>query len=160
MGERSDTPSTPVRAGGRSSFSTAFPGRGSRVAGRVLDEAARESRVRVLAPDRPGLGLSSPQPGRTLLDLAGDVHALADTLGIDRLAVVGESGGGPYVLACAGRLGDRLAAAGVVCGLGPVGCPGATTGLAWKKRIGYAIAPEEARVRLPREGRRCSPFLR
>src|SRR5581483_9655535 len=67
-----------------------FPG--SRIAGGVLDEAARAAGVRVLAPDRPGLGLSSPRPGRTLLDLADDVRELADALAIDRFAVVGESG--------------------------------------------------------------------
>src|SRR5436309_1100100 len=59
-----------------------FPG--SRVAGAVLDGTARVRGVRVLAPERPGLGLSSPQPGRTLLDHARDVRALAEALGADR----------------------------------------------------------------------------
>ena len=115
-----------------------FPG--SRLAGGVLDEAARAGGVRVLAPERPGLGLSSAQPGRTLLDTAQDVRALAEALGIGRFVVLGESGGGPYALACAHELGDRAGCVAVVCGLGPVGCPGATAGIALKERIGYAIA--------------------
>jgi len=115
-----------------------FPG--SRLAGRVLDEAARARGVRVLAPERPGLGGSSPQPGRTLLDTARDVRSLADALGIGRFAVLGESGGGPYALACAHELADCVDFVAVVCGLGPVGGPGATDGIALKERIGYAVA--------------------
>ncbi|HKP17167.1 MAG TPA: alpha/beta hydrolase [Gaiellaceae bacterium] len=118
-------------------FLHGFPG--SRLAGRVLDATAREGCVRVLAPERPGLGLSSPQPGRTLLDTAADVRALADALGIGRFTVLGESGGGPYALACAHELADCIAHVAVVCGLGPPGGPGATRGIALKERIGYAI---------------------
>ena len=119
-------------------FLHGFPG--SRLAGAVLDHEARLLDVRVIAPERPGLGLSSPQPGRSLLDFAQDVRALADTLEIDRFAVLGESGGGPYALACAHELAERLRCVAVVCGLGPVACPGATTGIACKERLGYMIA--------------------
>lgn len=115
-----------------------FPG--SRLAGLLLDRPAREVGVRVLAPERPGLGLSSPDPGRTLLDTAGDVCALADAFGAGRFAVLGESGGGPYALACAHQLNDRIEGVAVVCGLGPVGGAGATAGVALKERLGYAIA--------------------
>jgi pimeloyl-ACP methyl ester carboxylesterase len=113
---------------------------GSRLAGAVLDEGARLSGVRVVAPDRPGFGLSSPHPDRSLIDYAQDVRALADTLEIDEFAVLGESGGGPYALACAHELDDRLRCVAVVCGLGPVGFPGATAGIAGKERLGYMIA--------------------
>jgi pimeloyl-ACP methyl ester carboxylesterase len=115
-----------------------FPG--SRLAGRVLDEAARAAGVRVVAPERPGLGLSSPQPGRTLLDHAEDVRALAKALELRRFTVLGESGGGPYALACAHELADRVDRVAVVCGLGPVAGPGATVGIAFKERLAYAIA--------------------
>jgi pimeloyl-ACP methyl ester carboxylesterase len=115
-----------------------FPG--SRLAGGVIDEAARADGVRVLAPERPGLGRSSPQPGRTLLDHAADVRALVEGLGINRFAVLGESGGGPYALACAYALPEQVDCAAVVCGLGRVGCAGWTDGIATKERIGYALA--------------------
>ena len=115
-----------------------FPG--SRLAGGVLDRAARAAGVRVLAPERPGLGLFSPRPRRTLLDHARDILELAQALGIERFAVLGESGGGPYALAIAHALPEQVECAAIVCGLGPVHCPGWTDGLAVKERIGYAIA--------------------
>ncbi len=121
-----------------------FPG--SRLAGWVLDGAARERGVRVLAPERPGLGLSSPHPGRTLLDTAADVAQLGDALGLGRFSVLGESGGGPYALACGHALRGRVDAVAVVCGLGPAGGPGATDGLAPKERVGYAIAARAPRA--------------
>jgi pimeloyl-ACP methyl ester carboxylesterase len=68
------------------------------------------------------------------------VAALADGLALARFALVGESGGGPYALACAHELSERLTAVAVVCGLGPVAGPGATAGIAPKERLGYAIA--------------------
>ncbi len=85
--------------------------------------------VRLLAVDRPGIGTSDlqagdRQPGRTLPDLAGDVAALADHLGLDRFAVVGWSAGGPYALACAARLGDRVTRVMTLAGMAPIDRPG------------------------------------
>lgn len=40
--------------------------------------------VRVIAPDRPGMGLSDHQPGRRISDWAADVAALADALELSR----------------------------------------------------------------------------
>ena len=53
--------------------------------------------IRIIAPDRPGLGLSTRLPGRQIADWPNDVRELADALGIARFAVIGISGGGPYV---------------------------------------------------------------
>lgn len=79
--------------------------------------------VRLFAPERPGFGGAPRAVGRTVLDHAADVAALADALGLERLAVAGVSAGGPYALACAARLGDRLTAAAVVSSLSPGGGP-------------------------------------
>jgi pimeloyl-ACP methyl ester carboxylesterase len=79
--------------------------------------------VRLIAPDRPGYGLSSFHPGRSLAGWAADVAALADHLGLDAFAVVGVSGGGPHALACARLLPERVTATGIVSGLGPTGDP-------------------------------------
>lgn len=73
--------------------------------------------VRLIALDRPGVGLSTPQRGRSLLDWPGDVVQLADVLGIERFAVLGHSWGGPFALACAFAIPQRLNAAGVVSGM-------------------------------------------
>jgi pimeloyl-ACP methyl ester carboxylesterase len=114
-----------------------FPG--SRLGGAVIDEAAHAAGVRILAPERPGLGLSSPQPGRTLLDTAHDVHALAAELELGQFSVLGESGGGPYALACGHQLPDLLEQVLVVGGLGPATSVSATVDIAFKERVGYAI---------------------
>jgi hypothetical protein len=63
--------------------------------------------VRVIAPDQPGVGGSSPKPGRKMIDWGPDVQELADHLGIDEFAVAGHSGGGPHTLAIAYHLPDR-----------------------------------------------------
>ena len=60
--------------------------------------------LRLIAVDRPGYGLSSPQSGRRIMDAAADVAALADYLGIAVFSVIGVSGGAPYALACAAIL--------------------------------------------------------
>lgn len=81
-------------------------------------------RVRVISADRPGMGLSDFQPGRRIGDWPADVAALADALGIERFAVLGYSGGGPYVAACAQKIPQRLTAAGIAAGEGPADQPG------------------------------------
>ena len=81
----------------------------------IPDEAAtRAAGVRLIAADRPGYGGSDPHPGRRLQDWPVDVAELGDALGVDRFAVVGYSAGGPYALACAALLGDRVTRAGLV----------------------------------------------
>lgn len=77
--------------------------------------------VRLIVPDRPGYGLSDPQPGRTLLDWPKDVAALLDALHLDRVPAIGMSGGAPYAAACAYAIPDRIAATALVCGMAPPG---------------------------------------
>lgn len=90
---------------------------GSRLSGALLDDAARDAGVRLVALDRPGFGLSSFQPGRTRRDGPADVAEVADRLGIGRFVVVGWSAGGPHALACAALLPERVAAVGVLAGV-------------------------------------------
>nr|WP_243274977.1 alpha/beta hydrolase [Streptomyces albus] len=59
--------------------------------------------VRLIALDRPGLGASTPAPGRTLDDFAADVAAFARARRLGRPAMVGNSQGAPFALACAAR---------------------------------------------------------
>jgi pimeloyl-ACP methyl ester carboxylesterase len=70
--------------------------------------------ARLIAVDRPGLGRSDPAPGRTLLDTAADVRALAAALALERPAIVGFSQGAPLALACAAA--DAVSAVAVVSG--------------------------------------------
>jgi pimeloyl-ACP methyl ester carboxylesterase len=76
--------------------------------------------VRYLMADRPGYGGSSRKPGRGVADVAEDLVALLDHLGIDRIPAMGTSGGGPHVLALAARHADRLSAVTVVVGGTPL----------------------------------------
>ncbi len=112
----------------------------SRLEAALLDPAARKVGVRVIAADRPGCGLSDFKPDRRIGDWPGDVVELADALDIDRFSVVGVSGGGPYALACAWKIPERLKAAGVVCGLGPVIEPWATRDMQWNRRLVFRLA--------------------
>ena len=86
-------------------------------------------RVRVIAPDRPGMGTSSFQPGRRLTDWADDVRQLADSLEIERFLVAGFSGGGPHALAVAHGLPGRVIAVGSIAGAGPIGARNARKAL-------------------------------
>jgi pimeloyl-ACP methyl ester carboxylesterase len=69
---------------------------GSRLQARLFDAPAREVGVRMVAPERPGYGLSDVHPQRTLLDWVQDMEVLADRLHLERFAVMGVSGGGPH----------------------------------------------------------------
>jgi pimeloyl-ACP methyl ester carboxylesterase len=65
--------------------------------------------IRLLVVDRPGYGASIRLPGRRVAAAADDLAVLVGHLGWDRFAVWGASGGGPHALACAARLGNRIA---------------------------------------------------
>jgi pimeloyl-ACP methyl ester carboxylesterase len=88
----------------------------------VADAAGRG--LRLICYDRPGYGGSTPQPGRSIADCAGDVRAICAALEIDRLAMWGWSGGGAHVLACAALLPDLVAAAASLASLAPYGAEG------------------------------------
>lgn len=81
---------------------------------------AEELGVRLIAVDRPGIGLSERLPGRRLLDWPVDVVQLADRLELGRFVAVGWSGGGPYAAACAYALADRVRAVGMVSAPAPI----------------------------------------
>jgi pimeloyl-ACP methyl ester carboxylesterase len=76
--------------------------------------------IRIIAPDRPGYGFSSFQPGRRLTDWPADVQAIAEHLGLERFGIFGVSGGGPHALVCAHAFGERLLGAACVSGIGPL----------------------------------------
>jgi pimeloyl-ACP methyl ester carboxylesterase len=78
-----------------------------------------EAGARVISYDRAGYGRSDRNPGRSVVDVVGDVAAIADALGIGEFAVTGGSGGGPHCLAVAARLPDRVVRARCVVGVAP-----------------------------------------
>jgi pimeloyl-ACP methyl ester carboxylesterase len=92
--------------------------------------AAERLGVRLVCVERPGAGDSTDHRYRSLREWAQDAAAVVDHLGHDEFAVVGLSGGGPYALACAHELADRVTAVGLlgsVCPMtGPDEAPGPT----------------------------------
>jgi pimeloyl-ACP methyl ester carboxylesterase len=104
--------------------------------------------LRVICPDRPGMGGSDFQPGRRLTHWPADVSALADALGLDRFSVLGNSGGGPYVAVCAASIPSRLRTAVIVSGGWRMDWPEARAGLPLPNRIMLFLA------------RRAPPVLR
>jgi pimeloyl-ACP methyl ester carboxylesterase len=122
---------------------------GSRLEARFAHPAAAGAGLRVIALDRPGYGLSDFQPARAITDWPADVAEVAGLLGIGRFMVAGASGGGPYALACAWRLPDRVIRAAVISGVGPWRVPGVTAGMRWQNRVGFGWGsrwPSLARV--------------
>jgi pimeloyl-ACP methyl ester carboxylesterase len=93
---------------------------GSRYECQLADAPARALGLRVVAPDRPGYGLSPPDRDGSLRDWTADVGALADALGVDTFTAIGVSGGAPCALACAHEMPHRVTAVTLVAGLGPV----------------------------------------
>lgn len=112
----------------------------SRLEGGLIDAVARRRQVRVIALDRPGYGLSGFQPGRRMCDWPDDVVALARALGLERFSVLGVSGGGPYALACAWKIPQRLTAVAISGGLGPVHDPAVLRSMRWHARLAFGLA--------------------
>jgi pimeloyl-ACP methyl ester carboxylesterase len=93
---------------------------GSRFMFALTDEAARARGLRIIAPERPGYGLSDYRRRVALAPLAEDVKALADALGLDRFAVIGVSGGGPHAVAVAASMPARVALLALISPVGPI----------------------------------------
>jgi pimeloyl-ACP methyl ester carboxylesterase len=85
---------------------------------------AAERGLRLIGYDRPGYGGSTPCPGYSIADCADDVRAICAALEIDRLAMWGLSGGGPYPLACAALLPDLVVAAASLASNAPYDADG------------------------------------
>jgi pimeloyl-ACP methyl ester carboxylesterase len=114
----------------------------SRVEGDLLLDSGllRTLGLRVIVPDRPGIGRSDFQRGRRIVDWPADVLELADALHLDAFAVVGESGGSPYAAACGALLSDRVEAIGLIGCLAPADSPGALAAMAPPLRAMFRLA--------------------
>lgn len=95
------------------------PSTGSRLQSHPNDSIAESLGARLIIPDRPGFGLSSPLPGRKLSDWPKDVEQLANQLGINDFSIVGFCGGAPYALICAQNINERLKHVTIVSGVTP-----------------------------------------
>jgi pimeloyl-ACP methyl ester carboxylesterase len=110
----------------------------SRRSARELAPAAQELGYLVIAPDRPGIGLSDPRRLERVADWVEDAAVVLDSLRFPHTALLGVSGGGPFAAACAAKLPDRAVALVLVSSLGMSTWP--THGMAAGDRFSLAVA--------------------
>ena len=124
-------------------------GQESRLSSGFMDASAFKLNIRIIAPDRPGIGLSTFHPERTFLSWAEDVRSLADQLEIKKFSVFGLSGGSPHTLACAYAIPEYLEKVSIISGAAPYGYKGHLKG-AWfpiKLIHWFAAADKEKNLR-------------
>ena len=102
-------------------------------------ELARERGLRSIRYDRAGYGGSTPNPGRSVVDVVADIDDVLDALGIERYVTLGGSGGCPHSFACGARSERCLAAAAIA-----PPAPYAAHGLDWLAGQGDANQVEWA----------------
>jgi pimeloyl-ACP methyl ester carboxylesterase len=105
----------------------------SRVVRHPDDDIATELGARVIAIDRPGIGLSTRKPNRRLTGFSSDVTELLDILDIERCAILGWSGGGPYALACGWRSPERFSVLGLISSPAPISGVSSDNGYIWRR---------------------------
>jgi pimeloyl-ACP methyl ester carboxylesterase len=93
---------------------------GSRFEAADHDALARDLGLRLIAPERAGMGRSDPNPGQTMLQGAQNVLDLLDHLNITQFSVAGYSGGAGHLYALRHLAPDRIIAAADIAGFAPV----------------------------------------
>jgi pimeloyl-ACP methyl ester carboxylesterase len=112
---------------------------GSRLYRHPEPDMQRNLGVRHLLADRPGYGGSTRLPGRGVAGIADDLVALLDFHKLDRVPVMGTSGGGPHALAIAAMHPERVSAVSVIVGASPLNSEEASR-LVGVNAMGYAAA--------------------
>src|SRR4051794_32799140 len=100
-----------------------------------IDAQARNHGLRIIAPNRPGVGRSDFVARGSALDAVPDAEDLTAALGVGEFSVIGISGGTPYALATLYRLEDRVRTATVISGMGPTRMPGGLVGMDRRRRL-------------------------
>lgn len=113
----------------------------SRLQAAALEKLCLQKKIHLIAPDRPGVGQSDLQPDRVLMDWPPVVEELANHIGWDRFAVMGVSGGGPYAVAAAAAMPERVEQAAVVCGAPPLAKFPDRSEMMWPYRALLKIRP-------------------
>ncbi|HRX17357.1 MAG TPA: alpha/beta hydrolase [Spirochaetota bacterium] len=96
--------------------------------------------IRIIATDRPGMGLSDPQANRSYRGWACDVKELADYLRIERYHVAGGSGGGPHALACGIYTSASVLSVTLISSAAPPDIPRLSKGMSKGNRLGFFAA--------------------
>ena len=114
----------------------------SRVEGELTfsGNVAAELGLRIVVPDRPGIGQSDFQQGRRIIDWPDDVLDLVDALEFDTFAVLGSSGGGPYATVCGARMPTRVRMLGLLGAVAPLDVPDALVAMSAPLRFMLRLA--------------------
>lgn len=129
--------------------STGYPvfyfhgGQESRLSSKFMDSIANNMNVRVISPDRPGVGLSTFQENRQFLDWGKDIAELANSLGLEKYSIFGLSGGAPHVLSCLISDSSRITNASIVSGATPYNYKGTLKGMWFPVKIIHWFASWE-----------------
>src|SRR5215207_10021299 len=115
-------------------------GPASRGLARAAAPIAASLGLRLVAPDRPGFGDSTPAPARGIADWPADHAALLDALGAERAGILGQSGGTPYALAAAAGLPERTTAIALIGALAPLDEPESLAEAGGELRSGARLA--------------------
>lgn len=100
-----------------------------------IDDQAQRHGLRIIAPNRPGVGCSDFVRRKTALEVVADVEDIAAALALGEFSVIGISGGTPYALATLRHFGGRVRTATVISGMGPMRLPGALRGMDRRRRL-------------------------
>jgi pimeloyl-ACP methyl ester carboxylesterase len=111
----------------------------------VADQARRAG-LRIIAPNRPGVGQSDFVRRKSPLEAVTDVEELARALNLREFSVIGISGGATYALAVLYRLGERVRSTTLISGMGPAQLPGALHGMDLRRRIILAAGSRHPRL--------------
>jgi len=74
---------------------------------------AEDHGIRIIAPERPGFGRSSPQATVSHSSYSKDIEQLANHLKLEKFHIYGDGDAGPVALACANLLSHRVCRAAV-----------------------------------------------
>jgi pimeloyl-ACP methyl ester carboxylesterase len=88
--------------------------------------------MRLVTYSRAGYDDSTRHPGRTVVEVVGDIETVADELELDRFYVAGWSGGGPHALATGARLPQRVLGVLAIASVAPY----PADGLEWMAGMG------------------------
>lgn len=87
------------------------------------DTIIKNMGIRLIGIDRPGYGMSTRKPNRSVMDVVDDIMLLSKALKLEQFSVLGYSAGVPYALACAYRFPQIVTRCAIVSSLPPMDDP-------------------------------------
>ena len=106
----------------------------------LINAGARGHGLRLICPDRPGFGLSDPNPAHSVLGWVDELRQLVEQVEVNRFPVVAISGGGEYACAAAWRMPERVSGLGLFSVIGALNEKGSMVGVNRRVKTVYVVA--------------------